>query len=305
MPGTNCSGSLMNPVYEWTTYAFDPIHYFWESDQTRRRVAGALILVFLGTLILVELGLFGLLPPALTRYVGTSRFAAVNAAFTLLLVVEVLELIFSLPCSVSKSVGKQIEVMALFLLRNAFKELSHFTEPMRVLEHLGPLMNIVADGLGAFAIFVLLGVYARLQAHRPVISGGGRVKYCFVAAKKLVALVLLAMFCGMGLFNVFLGLAGKDHFDFFSEFYTLLIFSDILVVLISQRFFPAFRTVFRNSGYALATLVMRLAMTATAFYDSIMGAGAALFVVLLTLAYNVYFAPRETGRAERPLGATS
>ncbi len=282
----------MYRVYDWTTFVFDPLHARWTSDSTHRTVAGVLIGVFLAIIGLVELNRCDLLPGSVGLLVGTNRFLAVNVAFTLLLILEVVELIFTLPCSTSKSMGKQLEVMSLILLRDAFKELSLFTEPLNVMDNLVPLQKLVAQGLGAFAIFVLLGAYSRLVKKRASIKGGVP-KYCFVAAKKLVAVVLLVLFAGLGGSNVFLALTDQTHFNFFSEFYTLLIFSDILLVLIAQRFFPAFRIVFRNSGYALATLVMRLAMAAPAYYDSLMGTGAALFVVALTLAYNAYFAPSE------------
>lgn len=284
----------MYKIYEWTTYAFDPLHAAWASDHAHRIVAGIIIGVFLGTAGLVEMNRIGFLPPGFEEMVGHNRFLPVNAAFTLLLVLEVVELIFTLPCSTSKSMGKQLEIMSLILLRDAFKELSEFSEPMNVINNVPQLMTLGVLGLGAFAIFVLLGLYSRLVKKRAALPGGAP-KYCFVTAKKLVALVLLVLFIGMGGTNFALVILDRPHFNFFSEFYSLLIFSDLLLVLIVQRFFPSFHIVFRNSGYALATLVMRLALAAPAYYASAMGTAAALFVVLLTLAYNAYFAPVEGG----------
>ncbi len=291
MPEEN---SPMYKVYEWTTYAFDPLHAAWASDLAHRMVAGVIISVFLGTAGLVELNRIGALPAAFGELVGHNRFLPVNAAFTLLLVLEVVELIFTLPCSTSKSMGKQLEIMSLILLRDAFKELSEFSEPLNVMNNLPQIATLGVLGLGAFAIFVLLGLYSRMVKKRAAIRGGAP-KYCFVTAKKLVALVLLALFVGLGGTNFALVILDRPHFNFFSEFYSLLIFSDLLLVLIVQRFFPSFHIVFRNSGYALATLVMRLALAAPPYYASAMGTAAALFVVLLTLAYNAYFAPVEGG----------
>lgn len=76
---------------------------------------------------------------------------------------------------------------------------------------------------------------------------------------------MLIIFLVMGGFNGWLLLTGKELFHFFQNFYTVLIFSDILLVLIAQCFQPGFRAVFRNSGYALATLLIRLALTAPSF----------------------------------------
>ncbi|MFN2352965.1 MAG: hypothetical protein ABR512_00385, partial [Desulfopila sp.] len=66
-------------------------------------------------------------------------------------------------------------------------------------------------------------------------------------------------------------------------FYTLLILTDILVVLISQCFHPSFFTIFRNSGFALSTLLIRLALAAPPYYNVLLGVAAASFAILLAM----------------------
>lgn len=286
-----------SPLLDASTYVFDPLHTWWESAATRRRVATLLILAFLGGLAGIELGRQGLLPPALARMTPHSHFHAVELAFTLVLILEVVSLVFTLPCSFSRSVGKQFEILALILLRSSFKELVNFNEPV-VLESLDPLYRILSDGVGALAVFALLGLYYRL--HRPR-EDERQVEslYAFVAAKKMVSLVLLAAFAGMGAYNGWAWMQGREKLDFFAAFYTLLIFSDILLVLIAQRYLPSFQAVFRNSGYALATLLIRLALAAPPFVNSALGVGAAVFAVCLTLANNAFYAKpprRDEGR---------
>jgi hypothetical protein len=105
--------------YQGVTYLFDPLHYFWEKDATQRKVAGALAVVFLAALALIELKRIGLLPAALAGYVPCSLYMAINLAFTLVLIIEVISPIFTLPCSISKSVGKKFEILTLILLRNS------------------------------------------------------------------------------------------------------------------------------------------------------------------------------------------
>ena len=67
----------------------------------------------------------------------------------------------------------------------------------------------------------------------------------------------------------------------------MLIFSDIFVVIIAQRFLPCYVAVFRNSGLALATLLIRLALAAPPYWNAGLGVFAALFAVGMTLAYNM------------------
>lgn len=278
----------MNRIFVYTTYLFDPLHQFWERERTQRAVAAVLIVVFLLSIGAIELKRQGMFPQALDHIPTTSHFFAVNVAFSLVLILEVISLIFTVPCSISKSVGKQFEILALIMLRNSFKKLIELPEPINVSGHMDTLIGIGVDGGGALLIFALLGVY-RLLIRKDSGLKRGEVLFRYVAAKKMVALVLLCIFLGMGVHM--LVFPGKTH-EFFSSFFTVLVFSDILLVLIAQHFLPRFRAVFRNSAFALATLFIRLALTAPPYWDVALGLGAAVFAVLLTLVYNGFYVPK-------------
>lgn len=292
----------MHPIewaYKLGTYAFDPLHYFWEKDSTQRAVAGVLVVVFTCALIIIEFKRQGWISGPLGAHIPTSHYMAINLAFTLVLILEVISLIFTLPCSISKAAGKQFEILALILLRSAFKTLSEFPEPITITGHEQELWIILGDGGGAVAIFALLGVYRLLRSYLDESMRGGHNLYKFVAAKKIVALVLLVIFLGMGVKNGLHALAGEEMFDFFKSFYTVLIFSDIMLVLISQRFSPEFHAVFRNSGFALATLLIRIALTAPPYYNVLIGIGSAVFACLLTLVSNTFYSGSAQYRRRR------
>lgn len=281
----------MYATYKMATYLFDPLHHWWESDTVQRKVAGMLVLFFIGAMATIEMNRQGVLPAPLAEITPTSHYMAINLAFTLVLILEVISLIFTLPCSISKAVGKQFEILALIMLRSSFKELVNFPEPIQVTGQEAALLHIISDGTAALIIFALLGIYMRLRRETDE-ETKGLVLFKFVAAKKIVALLLLATFFGMGILNTCLFFNGHHEFDFFQAFYTVLIFSDILLVLIAQRYLPAFNAVFRNSGFALATLFIRLALTAPPYYNAAIGVGAALFAVLLALVHNYFFSSK-------------
>lgn len=280
---------FLDKVCELATYAFDPIHDGWEKKSTQKNVGRVLVLAFLGGLLGIELNRLGLLPQFLAVLTPVSHYYAINLAFTLVLMVEVFSLIFILPCSFSKSVGKQLEILALILLRSSFKELAYFPEPI-VLEEMTPVLYILSDGVGALLIFLALGFYYKIQREKK--PGRDRMEgiYRFVAIKKLISLVLLLSFTGSAFYDLWLKLSGGHPYEFFESFYTLLIFTDILIILLAQQLMPSFHMIFRNSGYALATLLMRLALTAPHFYNAGLGVIAAGFAISMTIAFN-YFAP--------------
>ncbi len=273
----------MSTPYEKITYVFDPLHHLWEHEKMHKKISISLVLFFLASLICIELNRRNLLPASIASAVPRNHFFAVQAAFTVVLILEVISLIFTIPCSFSRSVGKQFEILALILLRNAFKELSYFAEPITFAGNHQAVLNILSDGFGALLIFALLGYYYVIQARVSDEKMGAVDLYGFVAAKKGLALVLLGIFTVMGVRSATGTIAGTAHTDFFHEFYTLLILTDILVVLISQCFQPSFYSVFRNSGFALSTLIIRLALAAPPFYNVLLGLAAAIFAILLTL----------------------
>ncbi len=289
----------MATIFETATHVFDPLHSFWESKRTTGAVTTLLIAVFLLSLAGSLLKRNGFLVEQLAWFPYTNPFQAISLAFTLVLIVEVISLIFVLPCSISKAVGKQLEILALILIRGAFKELTHFDAPIHLADHMGSLVNILVQGSGALAIFALLGIFHLLLSRQSEDSMSGESLFHYVAAKKIVALIILATFIAMGGDNIWRQATGGKHFEFFSEFYTVLIFSDILLVLISQRFLPSFRAIFRNSGFALSTLLMRLALTAPGHYKALTGVTSALFAVLLTLIFNQLFSSKKKGHGDR------
>jgi len=288
----------MNFIFERCTYLFDPIHHYWEHERMHRKISVLLVLFFLFSLLAIELNRLGILPAGLSAVVPGNHFWAIQAAFTVVLVLEIISLIFTLPCSFSQSVGKQFEILSLILMRNAFKELSTLPEPITFTGNEDAILRILSDGFGALLLFALLGVYYLVQPQHGEEGGKHADLFSFVAAKKGIALILLGIFLYMGADTILQTLAGREHPDFFYGFYTLLIITDILVVLIAQCFQPSFYSVFRNSGFALSTLIIRLALAAPPYYNVLLGAAAAAFAISMTLVSSKLFSGEVRKRSD-------
>lgn len=284
----------MNQIYEKITHLFDPLHHLWEHEKMHRKIAIALVLFFLSGIIGIEANRLGYLPAAISSILPENHFFAIQAAFTVVLIMEVISLIFTIPCSFSRSVGKQFEILALILLRNAFKELSYFPEPISFEGNQVAVLHILSDGFGALLIFGLLGYYYILQKRTTDERLPPVDLFRFVAAKKGIALILLFIFTVMGIQSGIASLHGVDHPDFLHGFYTVLILTDILVVLLSQCFQPSFYAIFRNSGFALSTLIIRIALAAPPYYNVLLGLAAAIFAILLTAVSKGLFQKKIT-----------
>jgi len=264
---------------------FNSLEHFWEQKRTKRTAANVLIIIFIASLALIELTRQGWLPGEIAAVLPSSHFYAINIAFSMLLGLEVIGLVFSLANSLSDSVGKQFEILSLILLRQSFEEFIYFNEPLEWVETSKPVLHILSNAGGGLLIFLLLGLYYKLQHHR-AITQSSVATADFIASKKLVSLLLLVVFMGIGITEVSFYLTSQPTFDFFAIFYTALVFSDVLLVLVSLRYSSSYEILFRNSGFAVATVVVRLALTAPPFFNVLLGVGAMVFAIGITVAYN-------------------
>jgi hypothetical protein len=268
---------------------FDTLEQRWEKLATQRRVASALVVVFVVGLALVEVRRFQWFPAEWAERIPSNHFEAILLPFTLLLLAEVISLVFAIAQSVAIAVGKQLEIMSLILIRQSFKELTFFPEPIvwstTSSEITQRVLFIISDAVGALLIFGLLVIYFRLQTHRPI-SQDPDDRSSFVAAKKSIAVLLLVSLAVIAVEVVYAWIATGAEHSFFEIFYTLLIFADVLIVLISLRYSVAYPVVFRYFGFAVATVMIRLALTAPRVVDAGLGVCATLFAIALTWVYN-------------------
>ncbi|MEO1442215.1 MAG: hypothetical protein AAFV33_17585, partial [Chloroflexota bacterium] len=144
--------SLVMRVASLTDYLED----LWEQVVMKRVAGSFLVIVYLGMIGAIELNRRGLMLPGLAEWLPESHFFAVEFTFTLLLITEVVSLIFGLSRSFSRSVGIQLEILSLILLRDTFKVFTEFSEPLQWEAVRGSLSTMVADAAGALAIFVII-----------------------------------------------------------------------------------------------------------------------------------------------------
>jgi hypothetical protein len=268
---------------------FERLRAIWERPGVERGLGTALIVAYLGSLLVIEANRQGWLPQPAAAVIPTSHYGAIALAFTLLLFVEILALVFVLADSVAASVGKQFEILALILIRKAFLEFKSFGEPIEWAGVSDSILIILADLGGALVIFVGVGLYYRVQPHLPI-TAGDREQSSFVAAKKVVALLLLGAFVLLALRSGWGELTGGGGPGFFESFYTVLIFSDVLILLISLRYSTISAVVFRNAGFAASTVIIRVALTAPPYISVLLGIAAMAFALALSIAYRA-FAP--------------
>ena len=277
----------MTTLFNIINTLFERVRTFWDGHFSKSATAAMILLVYLLSLTVIELGRRGLLPQNLAPLIPRSHYAAINIAFTFLLYLELIDLVFGLAKSVSRSVGKQFEIFSLILLRQSFKDFSELPEPLHWPASSETVLHILSSAGGALLIFAVLTFYYRMLYHPPI-TIDEKENFTFITTKKAIALLLLAIFTYLGVYSLQTLLENGSTHSFFATFYTIMVFFDILIVLVSVRFSHAYPVVFRNSGFALATVVLRLSLAAPAYYNACLGVGAALYLLGLNAVYNLF-----------------
>jgi len=258
----------------------------WESQKANRISSYVLVAIFVIGVIVSYLDRSNLISLGKWDESFSNPFFAIEISFTLLLILELLSLIFVLPKSVSKSVGKQFELLSLIFVRAGFKEFSHIDNfnwdivPPEVI-------NMFAYGFGALAIFVIMGFNYKLQMHSRLTNTEDDEE-TFIQSKKLLALLLLIAFIIIGFYDTKVLFVTGDYLHSFDKFYTVLIFSDIIIVLIALRYTLNYYRIFRYSAFVLATIFIRISLSTNVYYNVVIGVIAAFFVLFLTLTYNYF-----------------
>ena len=213
-----------------------------------------------------------------------SYLDALYTPFSIILAYEVYELIRAIPESFSNSIGKQFEVVTLLVVRDIFKNLADIGDADNV--------SIDADvafiAMEAVAFVVLFGtaLYFRHQtsvAKKP--SQQDESVRVFVQQKKHLACGLAVVYIFVALYSFTTWLTGVVDGDtglsrtvFFSDFFTWLIVSDIVILLASYRHITDFPQLARNTGFILSTVIIRVGIGIPGY------TGAALFILSAALA---------------------
>lgn len=256
---------------------YDNLERCWEGPGGHRLAGSLLVGTFLVCLCLVELHRFVGFSGAFSNLVPRNHLAAIEIALTLLLVIEVMGLVFSMVHSVSTSVGRQLEILSLILLRNVFKEISHH-EPLSW-DTLEPSMpGVGAAVTAALLVFGILAVYYRIKKEA-TLAKDEEDRQSFIAAKKCIALVLLAAFHLIAFNSLFGYITGVRTPPPFQTIYTLLVLSNILIVLLSLRYGHNYRVAFRNSGFAVVTVLILIALVAPPVWSASIAIFAAMFAL--------------------------
>ncbi len=217
-------------------------------------------------------------------------------AFTFILAWEVASMIYTIPYSVSKSVGKQFEIMSLIILRYVFEHLGNFATISNLKHDYIEVLEIVTIVLGSILIFYLISIYYKIQPHI-LISEDERQQNNFVNMKKIIAVILLIVllfFSFKEMFSITYSLFRGDISNvklshlFFKDMFSIMIYFDVLMILVTMWFSLRYAMVFRTSALTASTIMIRLSFTDDIFLNVLLTVLAVIFAILVTVVYKKF-----------------
>ncbi len=230
--------------------------------------------------------------------------AAIYTPFSFILVYEVYLLIYYLPKSTTTYIGKQYEIMTLIVIRRIFKDLSQLELTPDWFKVTSDLL-LTYDLIATMILFLLILLFYRLNRKSTVgLEQNSQlssevvqfIKMKTTIAKCLVPIfVLLALFSlGEWIYDSFL--SANQHVAsiqdvnkiFFDTCFTILILTDVLLLLISFLHTDKFNRVIRNSGFIISTILIKLSFGIEGLLNIILIVVAVLFGVIILAIHNQF-----------------
>lgn len=230
--------------------------------------------------------------------------AAIYTPFSFILVYEVYLLVYFLPKSITIYIGKQYEIILLVLIRRLFKDLAQLDLESSWFSSKDDLQFTYDIGT-SIIIFALIFIFyylntKRTSAQKKELSKREQTQR-FIETKKRFSVLLIPFLFGLAVYSfgdyfyeVFFSASHRidsiknTNNIFFDEFFTILILSDVLLLLISYTHTSSFRSVIRNSGFVISTILIKISFSTDGILNDILVVSAITFGVLILWIHNFY-----------------
>jgi len=273
------------------------------------------VVVAAATGFLVHLAVIGVarffpdLPQTVFEGLDKSPFHAVYTPFSVILFYEVLLLVFALAASHTGEIATQYQIISLIVVRRVFKDIGGFSELENWLAEPEAVKAVLIDMAGAVLMFLMVTGFTFLRYKTPK-TPIRRDLQKFIELKKALAVLLLVVLVALAAINLasWLGMvsglpvmlappANVDLF-FFPRFFEFMIFTDVFLLIVSLAYYDRYEYVFRNAGFVISTVLLRVSLETPKPYDLLLALTAMLYG-LAVLGVFACLATIERGSPDR------
>ena len=233
----------------------------------------------------------------------TNPIAAIYTPFSFILFYEVFLVVYYLPRSISQYIRKQYEIITLILVRRIFKDLANLDLTADWFNQKYDL-QLTYDLVSTLVLFLIIYLYNYYNTkNKSLVTKKVKVENLdvFIKRKKTIALMLFPILIFLAISSLFkwiyVEIISIDQVFFsiqdinevfFNEFFTVLIMADVLLLLISLYKTDKFHEIFRNSGFIISTILIRISFSAEGLMNNILIVSSVIYGFLMLLI-NIKF----------------
>jgi hypothetical protein len=261
-------------------------------------------MIHLALVAIFNMGFLG----ALEASLFSNPISAIYTPFSIILIYEIYVLIYFLPRSFTTSLLKQFEIIALILIRRIFGDISKINFELATIQD-KEVVQLFIDLLSVLVLLTIILFYTRvnkgLAQLKPASSDAVFRQYKKQLAAALVVIIfvissvhltdyLYVVFAGD---HLFAGMENDLNAIFYKDFFTVLILSDVLVLLLSYGLTKENFKLLRNTGFVISTVLIRISFSTQGFYNSVFIITGALFGLAILKIYYEFVRVGELGDA--------
>jgi hypothetical protein len=201
-----------------------------------------------------------------------SYLKAIYTPFSFILFYEVFLLVIIIPKSISEFVGKQFEVITLITLRGFFHDIADLDLRNFININNPEFISLLYDLLASLIMLSLTILYYKIYQNNRKSEVVNELNN-FINIKKLVSLSMILILLVLSISSLYLWgtemlealKLNKDYPNpntvFYADFFSIMIFVDVLLLIISFIYHFSFFTIFRNASFIITTILIRMSLT--------------------------------------------
>ena len=236
--------------------------------------------------------------------IGTNYLYAISTPFSIILFYEVLTLIAAVPASTTKSILNQFEVVSLIYASDIFKDLAVTSQAGWNANVLRLELPLLIDMTSVLLMFLCVAAF-QIVASKLVVpvndAQRNSAREKFISQKKVVAVCLTILLLVMAAYNLFRVLTeiyrslGSSSYIvhqpllfFYHDVFTVMIFTDVLILILSLVITGQYAMVFRNAAFVLSIILLRIALMQQHPYGGLLIVFSMIFGVIVLLIFNLH-----------------
>ena len=287
----------------FTNTILDKIYSFFFSEKSKKNIENGILVIalicFLIHLFLILISKFNFNSFPYEGELFNDPIVAIYTPFSFILLYEVYLLVYYLPQSFTYYLSKQYEIITLIVFRRFFKDISAIdvnNAEISIIENMQIFYDLIAS-LILFGMVYLFkkNVMSKNKENKKINKGLS----IFIQQKRIISAVLMPMFFYLSAkslynwaitFSPFVSISNYSNINqiFFEDFFNLLIFIDVIILLLSFFYKKDFHKIIRNSGFVVSTIIIRLSFSVGGILNLVLILSAILTGIVVLKIHNMY-----------------